>query len=135
MERDLEKDIDAEWDVISDKKVQPLDPKYQKIPGMPGALLKITFYKSYGKSKNSATGEIVDSVHYLCHEFPFFVLSLPEIYESKINGAWKTAREFVYQSFIGYLNDSSKGMIKHFREPAPGTDRWIDDYSTFVVLC
>jgi hypothetical protein len=130
--RSLEDDMNSEWKVLTDKKVTPLDPKYQTIKGLTGSLMKITFYKSYGRSKNNDTGEVVDSVHYLCHEFPFFVLSLPQEYENDISVKWKQIREFLYRFLIAYLNDNAPKAFQEAMEPSG--NRWLDDYSTYVVL-
>jgi hypothetical protein len=131
--RDVDADLDTEWEVMSSEKVTPLDDKFRKVDGIPGSTMTVTFYKTYGKSRNPTTGEVVDSVHILCHEFPFFVASFPEVYEGSIIRKWKTIREYVFVDLLKYLNRQSSYGFRHLMQ-STGPDRWIDDFSTYLVL-
>lgn len=131
--RDVDEDLDTEWEVMSSQKVTPLDEKYKVVDDIPGSCLRVSFYKTYGKSRNPATGEIVDSVHVLCHEFPFFVASFPEVYDGSIIRKWKTIREYVLIELLKYLSRHSFHGFKHLMQ-STNADRWLDDFSTFLLL-
>jgi len=130
--RDVEKDVEATWELISDKNVTPLGERFKTVDDLPGATLKLTFYKSYGKSQDTSTGEIVDCVHILCHEFPFFVKSFPQIYESSIITHWKKFRTLVLIDVLKYLQKFAPKGFKQMLQPMDS--EWIDDYSTYVLL-
>lgn len=131
--RDVDADLDTEWEIMSSAKVTPIDEKYKAVDGIPGSTMKISFYKTYGKSRNPETGEIVDSVHILCHEFPFFVASFPDVYEGSLIRKWNTIREYVLVDLLKYLARHSFHGFKHLMQ-STNSDRWIDDFSTFLVL-
>jgi len=131
--RDIDADLDTDWEVLSSEKVTPLDEKYKAVDGIPGSTVRVSFYKTYGKSRNPTTGEVVDSVHILCHEFPFFVASFPEVYEDSIIRKWKTIRKYVFLDLLKYLNKHSSHGFKHLLQ-STNPDAWTDDFSTFLVL-
>ena len=128
--KDVHMDIDAEntlanaFDILDN-----VDDENSKRSAL---IIKISFYKTYAKAREIATGNIIDSVVYKCHEFPGFSCPFQGTIEDQYNQSWKTTfREFVFSKLWEYMIRKSIVITKYGFIPK---NPWLDDYHAIIIL-